>query len=125
MTHAHDSLHTYHQWPANVRAHLSDPTGHGLPVTAIDRLTDADVLIRHDSLHSTGPTAADRVAGMAAAVDTAIAGTLRKLADEHIGELDAAVLVLPDGGTVSIVTRREVQAWLEGWAVRIENGAAV
>lgn len=51
------------------------------------------------------------------------AALLRKLARNHLGELDHAHLELPGGGDVSIVTTDEVQGWLEGMAIRVENGA--
>jgi hypothetical protein len=51
----------------------------------------------------------------------AAAGALRALATDRLTELDHAHLTWP-GGEVSIVAVDEVKAWLEGWAIRIENG---
>lgn len=53
----------------------------------------------------------------------ALAEGLRKLARNHLGEMDHAHLPLPDGDAVPIVTTNEVQSFLEGWAVRIQAGA--
>lgn len=52
----------------------------------------------------------------------AAAEALRRLSDTHLGEMDHAHLTLPDGDTVSIVTTSEVQSFLEGWAIRLDNG---
>jgi hypothetical protein len=41
---------------------------------------------------------------------------------DHIHELDAADLPMPDGGTEPIVTVAEVRAWLEGLRVRARAG---
>jgi hypothetical protein len=68
-----------------------------------------------------GPTPADRIAGQIALNEAAIAGALRLLARKHLGELDHAHLPTKDE-PVSIVAVDNVGAWLEGWAVRIENG---
>jgi hypothetical protein len=125
VTHTHDSLHAYHQWPADVRAHLSDPdSGHGLSIPAADRMTTDEVLAWHDRQHPAGPTPADRAAGIRAAADAALAGALRKLARQHLGELDHAHLPTKDE-PVSIVATDKVGEWLEGWATRIENGESV
>lgn len=73
-----------------------------------------------------GPTPADRAAGIAAATDAAVAGALRILARRHLGELDHAHLPIGYEGAdnnVSVVAVDRVKAWLEGWAIRIENGA--
>lgn len=53
----------------------------------------------------------------------ALAEGLRTLARKHLGEMDHVHLPLPDGDAVPIVTTNEVQSFLEGWAVRVENGA--
>lgn len=73
-----------------------------------------------------GPTPADRMAGLNALNESAIAGALRILASQHLGELDHAHLPIGYEGAdnnVSVVAVDRVKAWLEGWAIRIENGA--
>lgn len=74
---------------------------------------------------NTGPTPEDRAAGMAAVIDTAIGASFRLLASQHLGEMDHAHLPMPDGDAVPIVTVAEVKSFLEGWAVRVENGESV
>jgi len=73
---------------------------------------------------STGPTAADRIAGIQATNRAYAAALLRELAKDHLGELDHVHLPLPGGddASVSIVATDEVQAWLYGLAIRVENG---
>jgi hypothetical protein len=121
LTHTHDSMHQLHQSIYLVRAHLSN--SHGIPIPTVDRMTDDEALTAHQNAHANGPTAEDRPAGLAASINTTIAGALRLLARKHLGEMDHAHLPMPDGDAVPIVTTAEVQSFLEGWAVRIENGA--
>lgn len=57
--------------------------------------------------------------------DKELAEALRRLARRHLGELDHAHLPIGYEGAdnnVSIVAVDRVKAWLEGWAIRIENG---
>jgi hypothetical protein len=124
LTHTHDSMHQLHQSIYLVRAHLSN--SHGIPIPTVDRMTDDEALTAHQNAHVNGPTAEDRAAGIAAATDAAIAGALRLLARRHLGEMDHAHLPIDSEGednNVSIVAVDRVQSWLEGWAIRIENGA--
>jgi hypothetical protein len=53
----------------------------------------------------------------------AAAAALQALARRHLGEMDHVHLPMPDGDTVPIVTSAEVGSFLEGWAVRLLNGA--
>lgn len=124
LIHTHDSTHELHQSSYLVRAHLAN--SHGIPPSTVNAMTDDEALITHQNAHANGPTAEDRSAGIAAATDTAIAGALRLLARKHLGEMDHTHLPIGREGAdnnVSVVAVDRVQSWLEGWAVRIENGA--
>jgi hypothetical protein len=72
---------------------------------------------------ASGPTTVDRTAGITALNQAYGAALLRKLATRHLGEMDHAHLPLIGNESVSIVATDEVQAWLEGMAIRVENGA--
>lgn len=118
----HETIRRTHDTAAEsyLKAHLS--IRHG--ATGLSKLTQtqAEALHRTKHEHDAGPTIADHAAGLIAVNQAAIAGALRILASKHLGEMDHAHLPMPDGDAVSIVTTAEVQSFLEGWAIRIENG---
>jgi hypothetical protein len=72
-----------------------------------------------------GPTPADRAAGIAAATDTAIAGTLRKLSQRVLSDIPHAEIGQREAHRVDVADLQEVVDWLQGWAIRIENGEPV
>jgi hypothetical protein len=69
-----------------------------------------------------GPTPEDRAAGIAAATDAAIAGALRKLSQRVRHDIKHCEIGQP-GSEVDVADLEDVVNWLQGWAIRIENGA--
>lgn len=83
-----------------------------------------------DPDHPPGPDyPADRIPARVRPADLALgfrgAASVLRTAQNHIDELDAADLSLPDGRTVRIVTVSEVEAWINSLARRVAGGEAL
>ncbi|HEX8321660.1 hypothetical protein [Longimicrobium sp.] len=50
-----------------------------------------------------------------------IAGVLRRLT-ERTDEINAGILKMPGDGTIELVTVNQLNQWLQGLAVQVENG---
>jgi hypothetical protein len=71
-----------------------------------------------------GPTPDDHTAGIIALNQAATATTLRKLGQRIYQEVTHASLG-HQAHEVEVCDLAEVQEWLVGWAIRIENGEDV
>lgn len=101
-----------------IRTHLD--RSHGV----VDAMTmpNSAVLLRHAEIHAVALSPAEQDEITERDKRTYAAGTIRRLAQGHLGELNHAHLPWQGDG-ISIVATDEVQEWLLGVAIRIENGA--